>query len=77
MADIAAFDHYKARGLFATQHVNGRPVEAPARFAQYSDFQIEIARPAPALSQHTVEILTQQAGLSLEEIKALFAQGIV
>ncbi len=76
MADIAAFEHYHARGLFVPQEVAGRSVEVPARFAQFSDYQIEVRRPAPALSQHTGEVLGE-LGYSRLEIQALFAQGII
>lgn len=77
MADIAHFEHYHKRGLFALQSVGGRDVNVPARFAQFSDYEIEVRRSAPALSEHTVEILTEWAGLSLEEIQALFAAGVI
>jgi benzylsuccinate CoA-transferase BbsE subunit len=77
MADIAGFEHYRERGLFAPQNVGGRTVAAPARFAQFSNYEIAVRRPAPALSEHTVEVLTEFAGLSLIEIQALFAQGVV
>lgn len=77
MADIAAFEHYRARGLFAPQKVGEHVIDAPARFAQFSDYQIEVRRPAPALSEHTFEILTEFAGLSELELQALFAQGVI
>lgn len=77
MADIAAFEHYRERGLFAPQDINGRTVQAPARFAQFSDYQIDVTRPAPSLSQHTAEILSEEIGLSRAEVEALFAQGIL
>jgi benzylsuccinate CoA-transferase BbsE subunit len=77
MADIAAFEHYRERGLFAPQDVNGRVVQAPARFAQFSNYEIAVRRPAPALSEHTSEVLGELAGLSVVEVQALFAQGVV
>jgi crotonobetainyl-CoA:carnitine CoA-transferase CaiB-like acyl-CoA transferase len=77
MADIAAFEHYLARGLFAPQAVGGETIAAPARFAQFSNYQIEVRRPAPSLSEHTLEVLSALAGLSATEVQALFAQGVV
>ena len=77
MADIAEFEHYKARGLFAPQTVNGRTICAPARFAQFSDYEITVRRPAPGLSAHTMEILTEFAGLSQLEVQALFLHGVI
>jgi crotonobetainyl-CoA:carnitine CoA-transferase CaiB-like acyl-CoA transferase len=77
MADVAAFEHYRSRGLFTAQGVGSGTVEAPARFAQFSNYEIAVRRPAPGLSEHTVEVLGELAGLSLTEVQALFAQGIV
>lgn len=77
MADIAGFEHYRSRGLFTAQDVGERTVEAPVRFAQFSNYEIDVRRPAPALSEHTVEVLSELAGLTLVEVQALFAQGIV
>jgi crotonobetainyl-CoA:carnitine CoA-transferase CaiB-like acyl-CoA transferase len=77
MADIANFEHYRQRGLFAPQAVGEHVVDAPARFAQFSDYQIEVRRPAPKLSEHTAEILGELAGLSGRELQALFAQGVI
>jgi benzylsuccinate CoA-transferase BbsE subunit len=77
MADIAGFDHYRARGLFAPQDVGGHAIETPARFAQFSNYQIEVRRAAPTLSQHTPEILQTFAGLNDLELQALFTQGVI
>jgi benzylsuccinate CoA-transferase BbsE subunit len=49
----------------------------PSRFAQFSNFSIETRRPAPMLSEHTVEILEADLGLSRIEIQALFAHGVI
>jgi len=48
-----------------------------ARFAQFSNYTIEVRRPAPSLSQHTGEILKTELGLSPTEIQALFVHGII
>jgi crotonobetainyl-CoA:carnitine CoA-transferase CaiB-like acyl-CoA transferase len=77
MRDIAGFEHYRQRGLFAHQNVGDRVIDAPARFAQFADYQIEVRRPAPRLSQHTTEVLGEFAGLSGLELQALFAQGVI
>jgi crotonobetainyl-CoA:carnitine CoA-transferase CaiB-like acyl-CoA transferase len=77
MADVAAFEHYRERGLFASQDVGGQTVAAPARFAQFSNYELAIRRSAPSLSEHTLEVLTELAGLSPIEVQALFAQGVV
>jgi hypothetical protein len=36
-----------------------------------------VRRPAPALSQHTIDILTSELNLSLNETQALFAHGVI
>ena len=77
MADIAAFDHFRERGLFAEQLVAGRPVAMPARFAQFSNYDIAVRRGAPALSQHSCELFAELAGLSGAELQALFSQGVI
>lgn len=77
MSDIAGFEHYRARGLFATQIIDGVPVAVPARFAQFSNFNIEIRRSAPSLSQHTLDILSEFTDLSTTEVQALFVEGVI
>jgi len=77
MRDVAESRHYRERGLFAPARAGGRNIDVPARFARFSNFTIEIRRPAPALSEHTVEILETELGLSRPEIQALFAHGVI
>jgi crotonobetainyl-CoA:carnitine CoA-transferase CaiB-like acyl-CoA transferase len=78
MRDVADSPQYCERGLFTgVEIVRGRKIEVPARFAQFSNFQIESKRPAPTLSQHTVELLESELNLSRLEIQALFAQGVI
>ncbi|SNS78940.1 CoA transferase [Sphingopyxis indica] len=77
MADIAAFPHFRERGLFAVQDIGGERVEVPARFVQFSDYEIGVRRHAPALSEHSCELLAAHAGLGETELQALFSQGII
>jgi crotonobetainyl-CoA:carnitine CoA-transferase CaiB-like acyl-CoA transferase len=77
MRDVAQSEQFRARGLFARQNVGGREIEVPARFAQFSNYSIEISRPAPALSEHTSEILRAELGLSTAETQALFVNSII
>lgn len=77
MSDVARFAQYRERGLWAKQTLpDGRAIDAPLRFAHFSDYTIEPGRPAPALSEHTHELL-EEAGLSGAEIQALFAHGVI
>src|SRR5271163_1386170 len=76
MKDVAEYIQYRERGLFEPVRVEeGREIDAPARFAQFSNYSIEIKRPAPKLSEHTAEIFEAELGLSKTEIQALFVAG--
>ncbi len=71
---------YRERGLWSSPvavGAEGRTVDDPARFAQFSNYTIDVARPAPTLSQHTAEILKSDLGLSSAEVQALFVHGII
>ena len=80
MQDIDQSLQYRERGLWSspvTLGPDGPAVRDPARFAQFSNYTIDVARPAPTLSQHTAEILASDLGLSSLEIQALFVHGII
>jgi len=77
MQDVAESAQYRERGLFTRVAIDGREIAAPSRFAQFSNFAIETYRPAPRLSEHTVEILERDLGLTRIEIQALFAHGVI
>jgi crotonobetainyl-CoA:carnitine CoA-transferase CaiB-like acyl-CoA transferase len=78
MKDIAESPQYRGRGLWTPVTIaDGRRIDAPARFAQFSNFTIETRRPAPSLSEHTAEILESVLGLSRIEIQALFVHGVI
>jgi len=78
MKDVAASAQYRQRGLFTSAAIApGREIDVPSRFAQFSNFSIETRRPAPTLSEHTVEILETDLGLSRVEIQALYAHGVI
>lgn len=77
MADVASFEQYEARSLWVeTSLPNGKTVKAPARFAQFSNFQISQRRPAPSLSEHTLEVLAE-LGFAKQEIQALYHHSII
>jgi benzylsuccinate CoA-transferase BbsE subunit len=79
MEDIYASAQYRERGLWVKAPIPaaGVEIDAPARFAQVSNFSIETRRPAPGLSEHTVEVLESELGLSRLETQALFVNGII
>ncbi len=49
----------------------------PSSPLQFSAFERQTAQPAPALGQHTEEILADELGLSSAEIGSLYDQGVV
>jgi crotonobetainyl-CoA:carnitine CoA-transferase CaiB-like acyl-CoA transferase len=76
MKDVAEYVQYRERGLFAPVSLEAaREIDAPVRFAQFSNYSIEIKRPAPKLSEHSAEIFEAELGLSKTEIQALFVAG--
>lgn len=78
MKDVAGYIQYRERGLFTSVSLeSGREIDTPARFAQFSNYSIEIRRPAPKLSEHTAEIYEAELGLSKTEIQALFVAGAI
>ncbi|MGE0538673.1 MAG: CoA transferase [Dehalococcoidia bacterium] len=79
MGDVYTSPQYRERGLWASTHLPaiGVEVDLPARVAQFSDFEIGVRCPAPRLSQDTVVVLTEAAGLSLDEVQALFVHGVI
>jgi crotonobetainyl-CoA:carnitine CoA-transferase CaiB-like acyl-CoA transferase len=78
MKDVAEYAQYHERGLFTSVSIEaGRQIDAPARFAQFSNYSIQTRRPAPKLSEHTAEILGLELGLSRVEIQALFVAGVI
>jgi benzylsuccinate CoA-transferase BbsE subunit len=77
MQDVAASAQYRERGLFTRVEIDGRQIDVPSRFAQFSNFAIETHRPAPTLSEHTMEIFEHDLGLNRIEIQALFAHGVI
>jgi crotonobetainyl-CoA:carnitine CoA-transferase CaiB-like acyl-CoA transferase len=79
MSDIDASPQHDERGLWAEMELPGsnRRVRVAARFAHFSDYRIEVRRPPPTLSQHTLELLREELSFSTAEIQALFVHGIV
>jgi len=78
MKDVAEYVQYRERGLFSPVSLEaGRAIDAPSRFVQFSNYSIEIKRPAPKLSEHSAEIFEAELGLSKTEIQALFVAGVV
>ena len=60
IADIAADPHYKAREMIVDATLaDGTPVQVPGIVPKLTETPGAIARPAPALGEHTDEVLTE------------------
>lgn len=77
IADIASDPHYKAREAIVNVTAgDGEPLRMPGVFPVLSATPGAIRHPAPALGEHTDEVL-RAAGYTAEELAALHAKGIV
>ena len=79
MRDVYTASQHRERGLWASTHLPalGVDIDLPARVAQFSGYEIAVRRPPPLLSQDTVVVLIEEAGLSLDEVQALFVHGVI
>lgn len=77
IADIAADPHYRARdAIVQVSAGDGEPLRMPGVFPLLSATPGAIRHAAPALGEHTDEVL-RAAGYSAEELAALHANGVV
>lgn len=77
-ADVCADPHIRARGsVVEVPDETGRPrlMQAPA--GRFSGFEGTVGRGAPALGEHTAEVLRELAGLTEPEIQDLRHRGVV
>ncbi|MCY3589513.1 MAG: CoA transferase [Chloroflexi bacterium] len=59
MDDLDENEHLAARSYWRDVERNGQSVKFPGPFARLSETPIEYARPAPALGEHTDEVLAE------------------
>ncbi len=77
VADIAADPHYQARGMILDAALpDGTAVKLPGVVPKLSDTPGEMRSPAPALGQHTDEVLAR-LGIDAQARAALRERGIV
>lgn len=75
--DIAKDEHYRARSVIEkVRSVDGLEVEVPGIIPKLSEAPGAIRFRAPALGEHTIEVLAA-AGISNEEIASLRAKGVI
>lgn len=70
--DVVADPHIRARG--SVVEVDGRLMQAPA--GRFSGFEATVAHGAPALGEHTADVLAE-VGLAAAEIEELRHKGVV
>jgi len=77
VADIAADPHYRARNMIIDEQLaDGTPVQVPGIVPKLSDTPGRIASPAPALGQHTDEVL-ESLGITAEQRAAWRRAGLI
>ncbi|MHA7685764.1 CaiB/BaiF CoA transferase family protein [Cupriavidus sp. PET2-C1] len=77
VADIASDPHYHARDMILdAQLPDGTPVQLPGVVPKLSETPGKLSRPAPALGQHTDEVLAN-LGIGAETRDAWRARGII
>jgi CoA:oxalate CoA-transferase len=77
---VLADPHVRARGsvieLPLPDGLEGS-LTVPALPPRFSETPTRVDRPAPRLGEHTADVLVRLAGLSLEEVERLAAEGVV
>ena len=74
--EFARDEHIKIRELIQTVDHPLLGEHEQVGFPVLMEGQRVPARPAPLLGQHTISVLGDRLGLSVEEVEILFAQGI-
>jgi crotonobetainyl-CoA:carnitine CoA-transferase CaiB-like acyl-CoA transferase len=77
VADIMADPHFKARGMFESVQVNGKPLKIPAIPPLLGATPGRTDTPGPALGAHTDEVLESLLGLKAEARAELRAAGAI
>lgn len=75
--DLYEDEHLNARKYFAKIRLkNGKEIVGPGAPYQMSESTWQVLNPAPALGEHTVDIL-KQLGYKQEQIEKLFEMGVI
>lgn len=77
VADMMADPHFKARGMFESVQVNGKPLKIPAIPPLLGATPGRTDTPGPALGAHTDEVLESLLGLKAEARAELRAAGAI
>ncbi len=77
VAEVLEDEHLKERGAFVEIEDHGRQTTLVRPWIRFSRSTSEITRPAPAVGEHTVEVLRTILGMSDAEIDKLIEAGAV
>ena len=77
VADLAASEHFAARGFYTRVTEAGRDRTLPAYFATGCEGAFVPLTAAPAIGEHNADIYLGHLGLSRDELERLRAQGVV
>lgn len=77
VADMFADPHYRARGLFESVEVAGRPLVLPAMAPRLSGSPGGTDWAGPELGAHNVEIFCGELGLAADELAQLKLRGVL
>lgn len=77
VADMFDDAHFKARGLFESVEINGRPLRVPAIAPRLERTPGSTHWPGPALGSANAEILGELLGFSAAELDALRREGAI
>ncbi len=77
VVDMVQDEHFKARGLFETVTVNGKPLIIPAMVPFLSATPGRTEWPGPAIGAHNQEVFGELLGYSAAEIQTLRSDGII
>jgi crotonobetainyl-CoA:carnitine CoA-transferase CaiB-like acyl-CoA transferase len=77
VADMFEDPHFRARGLFESFEVNGKPLTIPALLPKLTKTPGRTDWTGPALGSHNAEIFGELLGLGAEERAELAAAGVI
>lgn len=75
--DMIADPHYRARGMFETVEIDGKPLKIPAILPKLNSTPGETKWSGPKLGSHNDEVLTGILGLDKERLAALKKSGTI
>jgi crotonobetainyl-CoA:carnitine CoA-transferase CaiB-like acyl-CoA transferase len=77
VVDMMADEHFRARGMFESVEIDGKPLEIPAILPKLSDTPGKTTWPGGEVGSHNDEVLSGILGLSAEEMAGLATNGVI